>query len=333
LPSVQKLAMDAFSQILSGVVLKGALYFNAEFSAPWGFNAPTGRELAPLLAPDAPHLLIYHFLVEGSGIVRLGNETPIELEPGDVVVVPHGDAHQMCNAQGTAPKLSAAMIAKLQTRDLSAMQAGGGGEVARFVCGFMVCDPLLCRPILQSLPPAFKVNLRTDRSGQWLETTLLHLVEEAASENAGSEAVLAKMSEALFVDTLRRYLAALPEQEVGWLAAARDPIIGKCLMLMHSQCPHPWTIAELAREVGLSRSALVERFTRYLSEPPMAYLIRWRLKLAARALVSTSRGVAEIAEDVGYESEAAFNRAFKREFGLPPARYRNEHRTARGFAA
>ncbi len=324
--------MDAFSQILSGVVLKGALFFNAEFSAPWGFNAPTARELAPLLAPDAPHLLIYHFLVEGAGMVRLENEAPIPLEPGDVVVMPHGDAHDMCSVQGIVHKLPEAMIAKLHARDLSAMQTGGGGEVARFVCGFMVCDPLLCRPILDSLPPAFKVNLRTDRSGHWLENTLLHLVEEAASENAGSEAVLAKMSEALFVDTLRRYLAGLPEQEVGWLAAARDPCIGKSLMLLHSRTQHPWTIAELAKEVGLSRSSLVERFTRYLSEPPMAYLIRWRLQLAARALASTSRGVAEIAEDVGYESEAAFNRAFKRKFGLPPARYRNEHR-ASGFAA
>jgi len=324
--------MDPFSQILSGVVLKGALFFNAEFSAPWGFNAPTARELATVLAPDAPHLLVYHFLVEGSGIVSLG-DAAIELEPGDVVVLPHGDAHEMCSAQGVARKLSEAMMAKLKTRDLSAMHTGGGGEVARFVCGFMVCDPLLCRPILQSLPPAFKVNLRSDRSGQWLEHTLLHLVEEAASENAGSEAVLAKLSEALFVDTLRRYLAGLPEQEVGWLAAARDPMIGKSLMLLHSRSQHPWTLVELAREVGLSRSALAERFTRYLSEPPMAYLIRRRLKLAARALASTSRGVAEIAEDVGYESEAAFNRAFKREFGLPPARYRNEHRTATGFAA
>ena len=325
--------MDAFSEILSGVVLKGALFFNAEFSAPWGFNAPATQDLAPLLAPDAPHLLVYHFLVEGSGIVHLGNDEPIELEPGDVVVIPHGDAHVMCSAQGVERKLSEAMIAKLKTRDLSVMQTGGGGTVARFVCGYMVCDPLLCRPILQSLPPAFKVNLRTDRSGQWLEHTLLHLVEEAASDHAGSAAVLAKLSEALFVDTLRRYLARLPEQEVGWLAAARDPIIGKSLMLLHSRTPHPWTIAELAHEVGLSRSSLVQRFTRYLSEPPMAYLIRWRLQLAARALASTSRGVAEIAEDVGYESEAAFNRAFKREFGSPPARYRNEHRTARGFAA
>ena len=319
--------MDPFSQILSGIVLKGALFFNAEFSAPWGFNAPPAQELAPFLAPDAPHLLVYHFLVEGSGMVRLGNDAPIKLEPGDVIVVPHGDPHAMCSAQGVERTLSEAMIAKLQTRNLNAMQTGGGGEVARFVCGFMVCDPLLCRPILQSLPPAFKVNLRTDSSGRWLENTLLHLVEEAASGNAGSEAVLAKISEALFIDTLRRYLASLPPKEVGWLAAARDPIIGKSLMLLHSRTPHPWTIAELAKEVGLSRSSLVQRFTKYLSEPPMAYLIHRRLQLAARALTSTSRGIAEIAEDVGYESEAAFNRAFKREFGEPPARYRNEHRT------
>jgi len=319
--------LDPFSQILSGVVLKGALFFNAEFSAPWGFSAPPAQDLAPVLSPDAPHLLIYHFLVEGSGIVRLGNGAPISLEPGDVLVVPHGDAHEMCSAQDAGSKQSEAMIAKLQTRNLSAMQLGGGGEVARFVCGYMVCDPLLCRPILQSLPPAFKVNLRTDKSGQWLENTLLHLVEEAASENAGSEAVLAKISEALFIDTLRRYLAGLPQKEVGWLAAARDPMIGKSLMLLHSRTPHPWTIAELAKEVGLSRSSLVQRFTKYLSEPPMAYLIHRRMQLAARALTSTSRGVAEIAEDVGYESEAAFNRAFKREFGDPPARYRNEHRT------
>jgi len=319
--------MDPFSEILRGVVLRGALFFNAEFSAPWGFNAPPAQDLAPLLAPDAPHLLIYHFLIEGSGLVRIENQPPIRLEPGDVIVLPHGHAHEMCSAEGVGDKLSEPMTAKLQARDLSTMQAGGGGEVTRFVCGFMACDPLLCRPILLSLPAAFKVNLRTDSSGHWLENSVLHLVDEAASGYVGSEAVLAKLSEALFVDTLRRYFAGLPPQEKGWPAAARDPIIGKSLMLLHSRTQHPWTIAELAREVGLSRSALAERFTRYLSEPPMAYLIRWRLQLAARALASTSRGVAEIAADVGYESEAAFNRAFKREFGAPPARYRREHRS------
>ena len=219
-----------------------------------------------------------------------------------------------------------AILRKVQARDLTAMRAGGGGDVTRFVCGYMECDPLLCRPILHSLPPAFKVNLRTDRSGHWLENSILHLVEEAASGRAGSEAMLAKLSEALFVDTLRRYIAGLPEQETGWLGGARDPVIGRSLTLLHRKVQHPWTIAELAREVGLSRSALVERFTRYLSEPPMAYLMRWRLQLAARALTATSRGVAAIAFDVGYESESAFNRAFKREFGSPPARYRREQR-------
>ena len=191
----------------------------------------------------------------------------------------------------------------------------------------MAFDPLLCRPILHSLPSAFKVNLRTARSGHWLENSILHLVDEAGSGQAGSKAVLAKLSEVLFVDTLRRYIAKLPDREVGWLAGARDPIVGKSLTLLHSRAEHPWTMAELAKEVGLSRSALLERFSRYLSEPPMTYLIRLRLQLAARALTATGRGVVEIASDVGYESEAAFNRAFKREFGLPPARYRRKQRT------
>jgi AraC-like DNA-binding protein len=235
----------------------------------------------------------------------------------------------MCSAVDVAPKLSGEMEAKLRRHDFTPMLAGGGGDVARFVCGFMVCDPLLCSPILRSLPAAFKVNLRTDPAGHWLESALLHLVEEAGSGRAGSEAVLAKMSEALFVDTLRRYFAGLPEAAVGWLAAARDPVIGKSLMLLHSRTAHHWTIAELATEVGSSRSTFVERFTRYLAEPPMAYLMRWRLQLAARALGSTSRGIADIAEEVGYESEAAFNRAFKREFGSPPARYRRDQRAAK----
>jgi AraC-like DNA-binding protein len=318
--------VDAFSEILGGVALKGAVFFSAEFSAPWGFSTPPSRYLAPVVAPGAPHLVVYHFLVEGSGFVRLEDGLELRLEAGDVIVLPHGDAHWMCSEEGVQRKETPLIVAKLQSHDFGTMQAGGGGELTRFVCGYMALDPLLCRPILHSLPSAFKVNLRTDRSGHWLENSILHLVEEAASGHAGSEAMLAKLSEALFVDTLRRHIAGLPEQEIGWLAGVRDPVVGKSLTLLHTRAQHRWTIAELAREVGLSRTALVERFTRYLSEPPIAYLLRWRLQLAARALSSTSRGVAEIASDVGYESEASFNRAFKREFGSPPARYRREHR-------
>jgi len=320
--------MDAFSEVLGGVTLKGALFFSAEFSAPWRLSSPHSQSLAPVLAPGAPHLVIYHFVIEGGASIRVEDGSKIHLEAGDVVVLPHGHPHSMYSAEGALDMEISPIIRKLQNKDLTAMRAGGGGEVTRFVCGYMACDPLLSRPILTGLPSIFKVNLRTDRSGHWLENSILHLVDEAASSHAGSEAMLAKLSEALFVDTLRRYIAGLPKQEVGWLAGARDPIVGKSLTLLHCKAQHPWTIAELAREVGLSRSALVERFTRYISEPPIAYLTRWRLQLAARALAATSRGVAEIAADVGYESEAAFNRAFKREFGLPPARYRRERRAA-----
>ncbi len=324
--------MDPFSEILSEVKLKGALFFNAEFSAPWGFCSPPSQSLAPVLAPGAPHLVIYHFVVEGSALVRLDGQPPVTMRPGDIVVFPHGDPHQLCSSESAklmdCRETVSLLTQKVAARDLTLMQMGGGGHVTRFVCGFMACDPLLCRPVLAGLPPMLVVNVRTDRSGHWLENTILHLVDEASSGAAGSEAMLAKLSEALFFDTLRRHIAGMPEQQSGWLAGARDPIVGKSLAILHHRVDHPWTIAELAREVGLGRSALVERFTRYLSEPPMTYLSRWRLQLAARALTATPRGVAEIASDVGYESEAAFNRAFKRHFGLPPARYRRERRVA-----
>lgn len=325
--------MDAFSEILSGVKLNGALYFHAEFSAPWGALSPASRDLAPLLAPGAPHMVIYHYVIEGSAYAHIGGDS-MRLEAGDVVVVPHGDPHVMTSEPVAGEtRESAAVGQKVMSRELTALRAGGGGETIRFVCGFMTCDPHLSRPILSGLPKIFKVNIRTDRSGQWLESSILHLVDEAGAGGVGSEAMLAKLSEALFVDTLRRYVASLPEDQTGWLTGARDPVVGKSLGLMHRRVDHPWTIADLAKEVGLSRSALVERFTRYLSEPPMTYLTRWRLQMAAHSLMKTPKGVAEIAAEVGYESEAAFNRAFKRKFGIPPARYRREQRIASAVAA
>ena len=319
--------MDAFSQILSGVKLNGAVFFNAEFSAPWGLSMPAANVMAAKLAAGPEHLVLYHLVIEGGAVIELAEGQSMELRPGDIVIFPHGDPHQMSSGKGAArPFPNYGITAKIKARDLSVLRAGGGGGISRFVCGYMTCDPYLSRPILSGLPPVFKVNIRTDSSGSWLENSILHLVEEAASGRIGSEAMLAKLSEALFVDTLRRYVAGLPEQQTGWLTGARDPIVGKSLGLLHSRVAHPWTIAELADQVGISRSALVDRFTRYLSEPPMSYLTRWRLQLAARSLERTSRGVAEIAAEVGYESEAAFNRAFKREFGQPPGRYRSDHK-------
>jgi AraC-like DNA-binding protein len=320
--------MDAFSEILSGVKLNGAVFFTAEFSAPWGFSAPASNVTAAMVAPGAAHLVLYHLVIEGGAVVEIPDGQSIELQPGDVVIFPHGNPHHMSSGKDAVrPFPNYGIAAKIKARDLTPLRAGGGGETSRFVCGYMTCDPYLSRPILSGLPPVFKVNIRADASGHWLENSILHLVDEAASGRVGSEAMLAKLSEALFVDTLRRYVAGLPEQQTGWLTGARDPIVGKSLGLLHSRVAHPWTIADLADQVGISRSALVERFTRYLSEPPMTYLTRWRLQLAARSLEKTSRGVAEIAGDIGYESEAAFNRAFKREFGQPPGRYRSDRKS------
>ncbi len=318
--------MDAFSEVLSGVRLKGAMFFSAEFSAPWRLSTPHCHALAPVLAPGAPHIVVYHFVVEGTARARVEGGADVELAPGDIVMFPHGDPHTLSAGPGTNAVENAALLQRITTGDLSPMQAGGGGAITRFVCGYLTLDPLLCGPILESLPPILKVNVRTDRAGHWLEQSIMHLLEEAVSGRAGSDAMLAKLSEALFVDTVRRHVAGLPDQTTGWLAGARDPVVGKSLALLHKRPEHPWTIAELATTVGVSRSVLMERFARYLSDPPMTYLTGWRLRLGARALTSSSKGVAVVAAAVGYESEAAFNRAFKRAFGVPPARYRRQTR-------
>ena len=319
--------MDAFSEVLSGVKLKGALFFTAEFSAPWAIATPASQTLASAVAPGAPHLVVYHLVVDGAARAALPGGPSLTLEAGDIVVFPHGDPHELSSASGARYVDAASLMKKIVSRDLTPMTSGGGGDSTRFVCGYMACDPLLCAPILEGLPPIFKVNVRTDPAGHWLEGSLMNLVDEARSHRAGSEAMLAKVSEALFVDMLRRYVAALPEHETGWLAGARDPVVSRSLAMLHGRVDHAWTIAELAEAVGVSRTALVDRFDKYLSEPPMAYLTRWRLQLAARALMTTPRGVSDIAAAVGYESEAAFNRAFKRRFGTPPARYRREQRS------
>lgn len=321
--------MDALSEILATMKLHGAMFFRGDFNAPWYTYTREANELAGVLAPGASHLLIYHMLIEGNARARLPRTgEDVILQAGDIVVFPHGDAHELLSVDGTCTEESDEVERKVIARDLSPLKLGGDGPLARFVCGYMACDTLVYRSLLASLPRLMRVNIRQDQSGKWLESAVLHLLEEAASGAPGSQALLAKLSEALFVDTLRRHMATLDGNEVGWLAGARDAIVGKSLAVMHANVHRPWTIAELAREVGASRTALVERFSRFLGIAPMAYLTRWRLQLAARALTTTSKPASQIAAEVGYESEAAFNRAFKREFQLPPVRFRREALTA-----
>jgi AraC-like DNA-binding protein len=204
------------------------------------------------------------------------------------------------------------------------MQTGGGGDVTHFVCGYFGCDRHADRTFLAGLPTMIKVSVRGDAAGTWLESSIRHLVSEADSGRPGQNVLLSKMAEALFIETLRRYMEQLPPEQTGWLAGARDPVVGAALALLHRRPCHAWTLAELASQVGASRSVLGERFTRFLGEPPLTYLAHWRLQLAARRLQTTRNPIVQVASDVGYESEAAFNRAFKREFGLPPAQYRRK---------
>jgi AraC-like DNA-binding protein len=249
------------------------------------------------------------------------------LQAGDIVVFPHGNSHILENGSPKRKQDNEKELHRILAQGLKLARAGGGGEVTKFICGYMACEPRLSRLVLSGLPPLFKVNIRDDAAGQWLESSIRFSVEEAGGDRPGGEAVLAKLSEVLFVETLRRYVAQWPEGRTGWLAGARDAQVGRALALIHGKPAHPWTLADLARESGISRSVLAERFRHFLDQPPMTYLTAWRLQLGARLLGSTSSSVAQVASEVGYESEPAFNRAFKRAFGVPPARFRSQART------
>lgn len=324
--------MDVLSEVLRAVKLDGALFYNAEFSAPWCFRSPPSRILAPYLSPAPRHVIIYHLLTEGRGYARLENGQSVPLSAGDIVIFPHGDPHLMGNGVTIKPADNADELERILSQGLKLCRMGGGGEITKLICGYMVCEPQLSWIFLAGLPSILKINIRSDASSEWLEDSIRYSVAHADPGSPGSAAVLAKLSEVLFIETLRRYIARLPPEQTGWLAGARDPEVGRALALLHRRPADPWTIASLAKEVGTSRSVLAERFRQYLSEPPISYLTRWRLQLGAQMLTATSSSVAEIAAEIGYESEPSFNRAFKREFGLPPGRFRAESKTHRSAA-
>jgi len=320
--------MDALSEVLHSVKLEGAVFYNAEFTAPWGFRSPPSREVAAFLH-KSKHVIIYHLLIDGRAQTEVVQSAHrIDLVPGDIVIFPHGSAHIISN--GCPPCIidNGKHLKEVFSQGMTLARAGGGGEPTRLVCGYLGCDHEVSRTFLGGLPPMFKINIRNDPAGQWLESSIHFSAGEAAANRPGSDAVLAKLSEALFIETMRRFMAELPPHQTGWLAGARDPAVGAALASLHRAPEHPWTIANLAQQVGVSRSALAEKFRHYLGEPPMTYLSRWRLQLSARMLTSTSYSVARIAGEVGYESEPAFNRAFKREYGAPPARFRTHTRLA-----
>jgi AraC-like DNA-binding protein len=315
--------MDALSEILKVVQLNGAIFFNACFTAPWSVESPAGSSLAHALGMVSERVLLYHYMIDGSCLVALAGTAPLRLNAGDIIVFPHGDAHTMASSIGEQPRqMDAQAILRERPKTL---HFGGGGEATRFICGYLVCDPRLFQPVLGALPRVVTVSLRDMAQARWLEASLQHAVDQANSPEPGAEGMLAKLSEVMLVETLRRYVAQLSPDDTGWLAGLRDRAVGKCLALMHERPAHSWTVDSLARAVGASRSVLAERFTYFVGQSPMQYLGRWRMALATNYLRRSSLNVASIAVEVGYESDANFSRAFRREFGVPPATWRRMH--------
>lgn len=325
--------MDALSDVLRVVQLTGAVYLDGVFSAPWCVIGHADSALCSAYLPPSERVVSFHLVTEGGCWAMLPNDpgSALQVESGDVIVVPQGETHVLCSSTDLSPELLAPLLAnQVDTMQGEVMRLvhGGGGAATRMVCGFLAAQNISRNPLLSALPRLFKVGMRGS-SASWLESSLRFATEEAASAHAGSATVLAKLAELVFVEAVRRYVDTMPDDRKGWLAGLRDRLVARVLALMHARPAHPWTVEDLAHQVGMSRSALAQRFADLLGVPPMQYLAQWRLQLAAQQLRLTDRPLVSVAEDVGYESEAAFNRAFKREFGVPPATWR---RNAAGSA-
>jgi AraC-like DNA-binding protein len=314
--------MDALSDVLRVVRLKGGVFLHAQFTAPWCILSQLAPSDCGVLLEGAEQLVLYHYVVEGRMSARpLGGE-PVEIGAGEVVIFPHNHEHLMGSDVGLPAVSSRDVVQVSPGGGLWAIRHGGGGERTHIVCGFLGFDRLDGNPLAATLPPVLRFDISQGSAAAWMKSSLEFAADEIAARRAGSETVLAKLSEVLFVETLRRYVESLPEEQTGWLAGLKDPFVSRALSLLHGRVAREWTVDELGREVGLSRSALADRFTRLIGEPPMRYLARWRIQVAAHQLRNSDTPLARIAEQVGYESEAAFNRAFKRSFGVPPATWR-----------
>ena len=316
------MSTDVLSDVLRAVRLTGATYFSVKAAEPWAAEAFPAAEVVSRVMPGVEHLFEYHVMTQGSCWVGIVGEEPIRLESGDVVVFPQGDAHVLSSTPGMRGETSLAEYDRPVGKQLPfVLRQGGSGEhTIHVVCGFLGCDARPFNPLLATLPRILKVSTRGG-SG-WLEALVQLAVAESVEGRTGGECVLARASELMFVEVVRRYVASLPSGQTGWLAGLRDPYVGKALSLLHDRPAEAWTVESLAKEAALSRSALAERFTQLVGDTPMLYLTRWRMQLAATLLRGRGASVYEAANEVGYASEAAFSRAFKKVVGVSPAAWR-----------
>lgn len=313
--------MDTLSDVLAAVRLSAVAFLHAEFTAPWCITAKVEPEDCRLLGAVPAHIIAYHYVVDGELLLELPGEPALLLAAGDIVLLPRNDSHRLGSTLALRPVLVDDLIQPAVSPALAQLHYGGGAEPTHVICGFLGCE-VADNPLLATLPAVLRLRGSDGLAGAWIEQSFHLAAAEFAVDSRGSAPLLNKLAELLFIEAVRRYLATLPVEQSGWLAALRDPYIGKALALLHNRLAESWTTEVLAREVGLSRSAFAERFSKLVGQPLMSYLAHWRLQLAAARLCDGGDSLAQIAYAIGYESEAAFNRAFKREFGLPPATWR-----------
>jgi AraC-like DNA-binding protein len=316
--------MDPLSDVLHALRLNGAFFYMVEGTHPWSVTTRAARELVPRVLPDAEHLISYHIVTSGRCWGGVRGETQFPLEAGDAILFTQGDAYVMSSneAQRIAPEEDGASPARYPD---TVFVGRGTGRRTTFVCGFLGCDLRPYNPLLSALPRAMHVRGAT---GGWLSEFPRQVVAESRLRRPGSETVLTRMAELMFIEVVRRHVESLPPQQSGWFAGLHDDVVAPALSQLHQQPSHPWTLAELARESRTSRTVLVERFSQLLGIPPMQYLTQWRLQLAADQLARGSAKVAAIGAKVGYGSEAAFSRAFKRATGQAPAAWRRARQRA-----
>lgn len=325
----QACGTDPLSDVLRRVKLTGAVFHLVEASTPWGVEIPPASTYSSIILPRAQHVISYHIILKGRGWADIPGVASTSFEAGDILVLAHGDRYSLLSAAGQAPEFDARSTLAF-FRDWMAgrlpfvtREGGGGAGGAEYVCGFLGCDLRPFNPVLATLPRLLRVRWsaasRHDLLGRMIDLVLA----DARLPRVGGEVIRLRLSELIFVEVVRLYLESLPAHETGWLAGLRDPAIGKVLALLHERPAHPWTLGELAREACLSRAALAARFTDLVGHAPMHYLALWRMQVAARLLADGSMKVAAAGRAVGYESEAAFSRAFKKLVGVSPAAWRD----------
>jgi AraC-like DNA-binding protein len=316
---------DPLSDVLRTVRLTGAIFFDVTARASWVAEQPPRDLILPRILPGAEHLIAYHVVTEGRCFANIVGGEPTSVEAGEVIVFTNGDPHVVSSSPGMRANADARSATEAATAGQLPCFVSYGDEgpiSAKLVCGFLACDARPFNPLIENLPPVIKARDEPDSNAAWLGQFVRLALAESAEKRAGGESVLAKLSELMFIEAVRRYLDALPPEQAGWLAGLRDPFVGKALSLMHAAPAQNWTIEELAKQVGLSRSVLAERFANLVGIPPMQYLAKWRMQIASVLLSGGSANLAAVAAETGYASEAAFSRAFKKMVGVPPSVWR-----------